>query len=1090
MSGGPEYAQVELPLLTQLTAMGWSHIEGSKSDPGATGRSSFRETILQSRLRAALRTINLNQNGEPWLDDHRLSQAVASLTRPKASKLIEINEELTERLLLGSTVDGVEGWDRGRDRTVQFIDWERPERNEFLVINQFRVDEPGGQQHKYIAPDLVLFVNGIPLVVVEAKAPGIVEPMVKAIEQLRRYANQRGAASPEGNERLFHLNQFVVASCFERAMVGTFTSEAEHFAEWKTTEPTPEADVAAALHVPSLSSQQRLAAGMLHPERLLDLVRHFTLFMPVGSRTVKIAARYQQYRAVRRAIDRLCMGKTRAEDGEQDRRGGIVWHTQGSGKSLTMVFLVRAMRTHRDLVRFKVVVVTDRTDLQRQLSETANLTGETVYVGKSVAGVRQLLVRPGKALVFAMIQKYRNPQARKQDAEALQSLGVLDRSQDIVVLVDEAHRSHGSALHAHLLEALPNCARIGFTGTPIIMGKKKFTHAIFGDYLDQYTILESQEDGATVPILYEGRTVQAAVRDARDLDEVFDDMFVERSADELEAIKRRWATKGNVLEAPKLIQAKARNMLRHYVDVVLPNGFKAQVVASTRRATVRFREALLVAREQLVAELDDLPAHLRTADAADRADQFKARTARLVRAWPYRDLIARLEFIPVISGAQNDKEELARWTDKDRQEAVIDQFKLPLSTKEADPGRGSPVAFLIVKSMLLTGFDAPVEQVLYLDRHIKEAELLQAIARVNRTAARKRAGYVVDYFGVADNLKSALAAYAEKDIEGALSSVVDEVPLLAERHQRVRNLFLERGIDRFDAEADQEACVQALADERLRAAFEAALKQFTTSLETVLPRPEALPHVPGAKTFGAIALTARRRYRDDLGFDPSLYGEKVRRLIDDHIEALGIDQKIPPISITATDFDEKVAGLRTDRAKASEMEHAIRHHLRGHLEEDPEYYGQLSERLEEIIQELGDQWDQLVLALGELLPQVRAGRQSEESGLDPQTEAPFYDILKREASDEGRALTPPTEAVLRQVTIDLVQHIKLEIRLVGFWHNPHAQNTLRNQIIRMLDDQRIDGGDLFDFDRLPPLADRLVELAKANRARLVTAGPV
>ena len=396
MSAGPEYSRVELPLVEQLRGMSWTHIEGSKSDPGVTGRTSFREVFLERRLRDALRGINLDHEGQSWLDEGRVSQAVGALLRPKAVRLIEINQELTERLLLGTTVDGVEGWDHGRDRTVQFIDWDHPERNDFLVVNQFRVDEPGGQGHKYIAPDLVLFVNGIPLVVIEAKSPGVVEPMVKAIRQLRRYANQRGSGQPEGNERLFYTGQFVVATCFEKALVGTFTSEDEHYAEWKTTEPVPEAEFCVSLGVTALSSQERLVAGMLAPARLLDLVRHFTLFMQADRRTVKVVARYQQYRAVHRALARLTTGATRAQDGEHDRRGGIIWHTQGSGKSLTMVFLVRAMRTHREPVRFKVVVVTDRTDLQDQLSRTTALTGESVLTATSVAKTQGIAVRAGQ----------------------------------------------------------------------------------------------------------------------------------------------------------------------------------------------------------------------------------------------------------------------------------------------------------------------------------------------------------------------------------------------------------------------------------------------------------------------------------------------------------------------------------------------------------------------------------------------------------------------------------------------------------------------------------------------------------------------
>jgi type I restriction enzyme R subunit len=214
-------------------------------------------------------------------------------------------------------------------------------------------------------------------------------------------------------------------------------------------------------------------------------------------------------------------------------------------------------------------------------------------------------------------------------------------------------------------------------------------------------------------------------------------------------------------------------------------------------------------------------------------------------------------------------------------------------------------------------------------------------------------------------------------------------------------------------------------------------------------------------------------------------GGKVRRLIDDHVEALGIEQKIPPVSITAAEFDAKVADLRSDRAKASEMEHAIRYHLREHFDRDPEHYSRLSERLEEILEELGEQWEQLALALSDFLPQVRAGRQADDSGLDPNTEAPFYALLKRELLDEGKHVSRPIEELLRQLTVDLVRQIWAEIGLVGFWHNPHAQNTLRSRLATRLAEPMVDGDDLFDFARTAALADRLVELAKANHSRLV-----
>jgi type I restriction enzyme R subunit len=1093
--------------------MGWSYVEGSKWEPSASERETFREVVLSRRLRAALRRISVDDDGNEWLDESRVAQAEAALLRSPALKLIEANQEVTSLLLTGTTVDGVEGRDGGRGQTVHYIDWEHPERNDFLAINQFRVDEPGGQAHKYVVPDVVLFVNGIPLVVIECKSPYITDAAVEAIDQLQRYANQRARVhDAEGSERLFHANQFVVATYFDRAMVGTFTSEGEPFAEWKETEPVSREAVAAELGKTAgeLSSQEILVAGMLRPAHLLDIVRNFTLQMQIEGRTIKAIGRYQQYRAVQRSIERLTTGKTRVEDGEHDRRGGIVWHTQGSGKSLTMVFLIRKMRTLPELRRFKVVAVTDRTDLQRQLSETAVLTGETVDVGKSVAKVKELLARPGPGLVFAMIQKYREVDAdlagegrdTKSTSEDKEPFGLLNESDAIVVLVDEAHRSHSSSLHANLLSALPNCARIGFTGTPIIMGQKKRTHQIFGEFIDTYTIRESEADGATVPILYEGRTTRGAVSEGRDLDEVFDDMFAERTAAEVDAIKNRWATKGNVLEAPKMIEAKARDMLRHYVDGVMPNGFKAQVVATSRLAAVRYREAFLRARDELVAEIEKLDPALTAPDAIDGAGELPTKTARLVRASAHLPLIRLLAFVPVISGSHNDDPDWLQWSDGDKHKTNIAAFKLRLGfVSETEPGQVSPVAFLIVKSMLLTGFDAPVEQVLYLDRSIKEAELLQAIARVNRTASGKNAGYVVDYYGVGEHLKEALAAYSGDDLEGLLQSIADELPKLADRRQRVRNLFMERGVDRFDTEDDVEACVTVLEDEKLRAAFEVALKQFLTTLDIVMPRPESLAFERDAKFFGMVQVRARRRYREGDTFDVSLYGEKVRSLIDYHVLALGVDQKIPPVSITAPDFRSKVSGLRTDRAKASEMEHAIRYHIRKHFDEDPAHYAKLSEKLDKILEALKERWDQLALALSDLVDDALKGRQVDSTGLDAQTEAPFYGLLGQELEAEATAsselvvrdappagLAPAQAAVLRDATVTLVAHLRREIGVVGFWQNTYAQDVLRKWVVQHLDRQQVDGHDLFKLDRLSEVADRVVELARANHSRLVGGG--
>lgn len=603
---GWELEDVEKRFVSQLKGLGWLHAAGSLDAPSATGRTSFAQVIQEDVLREQLRVLNPGPDGKSWLDDARVSEAIAAITRLGTHKLMEANDKATELLIKGLTVEGLPGWDGGRGQTLRYIDWDTPTNNRFTVIDQYRVDCPPGYNSAkaFIVPDLVLLVNGIPLVVVECKSPSVPEPLAEAVDQLRRYSNQRKAAfeveDNEGNETLFATNQLLIASSFDEARVGCIGATFEHFAQWKTVVGPngvgSESDVAQALGKSSLSEQERLIAGLLTPAHLLDVLKNFMLFMQTGGQTIKTVCRYQQYRAVNRAIARLKAGQTRRQHGEHDQRGGIIWHTQGSGKSLTMVFLVRKMRADAELRRFKVIVVTDRKDLQRQLSVTATLTGETVDVADSTQGVKALARRKGPGLIFATIQKYRDadvagdapltaadlpkveePKARYKADEKYE---VLNEDDSILVLVDEAHRTQAGDLHANLLAGLPNCARIGFTGTPIIMGEKKRTHEIFGEFIDRYTIKEAEADGATVPVLYEGRTANGAIKDGASLDELFEDLFRQHTPEELEAIKQKYATKGHIFDAPALIADKARDILRHYVTNILPNGYKAQVRAS------------------------------------------------------------------------------------------------------------------------------------------------------------------------------------------------------------------------------------------------------------------------------------------------------------------------------------------------------------------------------------------------------------------------------------------------------------------------------------------------------------------------------
>ena len=1106
---GWELKDVEKPFVTQLQALGWSHIEGSIDDPAVTGRTCFAEVIQERLLREQMRALNLGPDGAPWLDEARLDEAIAAITKLGTHKLMEANEKATALLIRGLTVEGLPGWDGGRGQTIRYIDWDTPANNRFTVINQYRVDCPPGfnSAKQFIVPDLVLLVNGIPLVVVECKSPSVPEPLAEAVDQLRRYSNQRKAAlevdDNEGNEPLFATNQLLVATSFDQARVGCVGATFEHYAQWKTVVGPDgagsEIEAAQALGKSVLSEQERLIAGLLTPAHLLDVLQNFMLFMQAGGQTIKTVCRYQQYRAVNRAIMRMKTGQTRLQHGEHDQRGGIIWHTQGSGKSLTMVFLVRKMRADTDLRRFKVIVVTDRKDLQGQLSVTATLTGEVVEVAESTNGVKALARRKGPGLIFATIQKYRDPDTvgdapltsddlpqvelpkavYGKSNKAKDKFEILNEDDSILVLIDEAHRTQAGDLHANLMAGLPNCARIGFTGTPIIMGDKKRTHEIFGEFIDRYTIKEAEADGATVPVLYEGRTANGAIKDGASLDELFEDLFRQHSKEELEAIKKKYATKGHIFDAPALIADKARDILRHYVTNILPNGYKAQVVAYSRLAAIRYFEALRAARDELLAEAQALSAEDKALDD-EALCQRPMSVQAVVQAWRYRDTLARIEFAPIISGSNNDAPAWKQWTDGAAHEQLIKRFKKPLFN--AKPEKTDPLSFLVVKSMLLTGFDAPIAGVMYLDRPIREAELLQAIARVNRTGFGKRCGIVVDYYGVAQHLKEALAAYADEDVEGALASLKDEVPVLRDRHLRVVDLFRQQGIESLE---DTEACVKALGSEKLRAEFAVKLKAFLGSLDTVLPRPEGLPYTKDAKKLAYIYARARNRYKDTpvLGKD---VGAKVRKLIDDHVISLGIDPKIPPIQLTDAQFDTHVARAANERAKASEMEHAIRSHIRKNTDEDPVLYRKLSEHLNDIFRTLGEKWEEVISQLQKIIDELRTGKAgSADAPSDlPEHCAPFL----RTVLDVVCAGQTPTAAELmrlKDVTVELVDLLVQELQGNRDIWSPHkraAQEDMNTQLFEHL--MRI-RSPLVDTDKAGVLADRLMEQARASHDKLM-----
>ena len=576
-----------------------------------------------------------------------------------------------------------------------------------------------------------------------------------------------------------------------------------------------------------------------------------------------------------------------------------------------------------------------------------------------------------------------------------------------------------------------------------------------------------------MPILYEGRTADGLVKDAPGLDQLFEDLFRDYSPDELALIKAKYATEGDVLEAPLLIEQKARDMMRHYVGVVLPEGFKAQVVATSRQAAVTYGEKLEQARRELVTELEAVPpATLALPD--DEVEKLDASTRFLVRAHPLLAKLSALEIGVVFSGNHNDPESWWDWADKDKQEERIKRFKRKLALEKTD--KTDPLSILVVNNMLLTGFDAPVEQVLYLDRKIVAHDLLQAIARVNRTCGPKKCGYVVDYIGVARHLNDALKDYDGEDTEGALIDISVELPKLLDRRARAVAVFTDRGIT--DLQEQVGKCVQLLEDLKIRADFINKLRMFYETLNILEHRPE----VPGdvfrdAKLLGFINKVAANLYRD-----PALnllgVAEKVKALINAHVSARGVDPKIPPTPITDAEFEKVLQVQSSSRARATQMQHAARYHIIGFSNQNPAYARKMSEKLEEILQRFKDDWDALERELRKFIEELKQGDRNDFPDLDPNVQVPFVRLVLEECS-KGRELTEGQRKAALSATLEMVERIRQEVRKVGFWKNQAMRDLLTRTLVRDLDQARIcRPGTERD------LAQRLVALAKENHENL------
>lgn len=1034
---------VENPFLAQLQKLDWKVYRQNKDNPEDTKeiksfntsfdpvygesikfRESFREVVLEDVLKESIKRIN------PWIEDDQVNEVVRRITIPQTHTLLEINKEIHDLLLENTSV--YQNRKTGeRSPTVRYIDFRNPENNSFIAVSQFKVNIPGTEKH--IIPDIVLFVNGLPLIAVECKSPAIADPINEAITQLMRYSNRR--REKEGNEKLFWYNLLMIATSKQTSKYGTITAEYDHFVEWKDPYPYALSDIGSEHNI---TSQQVLVQGTLTKENLLDILHTYTIFKDdPKSGIIKVVARYQQFRAVKKIVKKLKEGKS-PED-----RGGIVWHTQGSGKSLTMMFTVREMYHNLDFRNYKIVFITDRKDLQKQLKDTSRSVGYTVNPADSIERLKSLLKTDTPDLVMGMIQKF-------QDRELKTEFPELNKSQNILIMIDEAHRTQYKFLGANLRKALPNAVRIAYTGTPI-----EKTEMTFGEYIDRYSIKQAVDDGVTVEIVYEGRVHSAELSDEKAANAKFEDVFSMIDADQRAKIMGRYTWRA-YLENENVIKDKARDMIDHYVTHVFLNGFKAQVVAVSRRAAIRYKKALEDALREKVKELKN--------SGKKKKEDI--------------DRLERLKVGVVISGLPNDDPIYHPYTNENEHDKLVESFRLPFD-KTDESGVSGDVGILVVQSMLITGFDAPIEQVMYLDDVIKDHNLLQAIARVNRVYKNKKCGFVVDYVGVLNHLRESLAIYADEDIDEITKVVKNKAKSLADlkfNHDLINDFFKKHNIDDWRSNIDE--CIDLLVDEETRDEFIILVRRFNGAMDAVLPDPEALKYATDLKILSFIKESARNRYRDDkLSIKDA--SRKIREIVEEYLISKGVDPKIPPTPLFDDRFIEKVKREKSSKARAESLRHAIIEHIDKHFEEDPEFYERFSDRLKRILEEYKDNWETLAMELEKIREEMKKGRETEETfGFDPKNEMPFFGLLKQEIYGKVPidTLNPEDVSLLVDMTKDVIEIIRREIQVVDFWESYSKQKILKSYIISNILLPKSSKKEML-YEKRNEIAQKLIELA-------------
>ena len=1011
-TSGVSEADVEASALERLALLGWAVSRGPDIALGAptAERGDYDDVVLHDRLLSALARIN------PDVPDDAIDDALRRLTQPTGATLEARNREFHRMLVAGITVEysGPDGRIRGGQ--VQVLDFDEPGGNDLLAVSQFTVVE----DHHERRPDIVLFVNGLPLAVIELKNPGAESATVRtAYQQLQTYKAQIPS--------LFDFNEILMVSDGLQARIGTLTAGWEWFKRWRTTTGEALADQ-------SLPQIQVLLEGVCEPNRLLTLVRDFIVFEDDGSGAlIKKMAGFHQFHAVQTAVaetlraaalQQAVTGRAHQSIHQPggksgDRRIGVVWHTQGSGKSLTMVFYTGRIVRELAMENPTVVVLTDRNDLDDQLFTTYSRCSDMLHQPPVQAASRtdlraKLSVEAG-GVVFTTIQKF------FPDEQGDRHPKLSDR-RNIVVIADEAHRSQYDFVDGyarHMRDALPNASFIGFTGTPIELADAS-TRAVFGEHISVYDIQRAVEDKATVPIYYESRLAKLDLDEAERprIDPEFEEVTEAEEPTRQERLKTKWAQLEAVIGAEKRLAVVAKDIVEHFESRTAALDGKAMVVCMSRRICVDLYRQLIRLRPDWSDENDDRGALkiVMTGQASDPTD------------WQ------------------------AHIGNKARRELLAKRFRDPADS----------LRIVLVRDMWLTGFDAPSLHTMYVDKPMRDHRLMQAIARVNRVYRDKPGGLVVDYLGLAHELKRALATYTDSGGQGQTAIDKDQaVCVMIEKYEVCCGLF--HGLDRSawttGSAADRlqlllDAVEHVLAQENGKKRCLRAVREMSQSFALAVPHPETVRIRDDVSLFQQVRAALSKRDGPKASSDGDL-DDAIRQIVSravasdgviDIFDAAGL--KRPDMSILSEDFLEEVRSLRHRNLAVELLERLLRSELANHRRKNVVRSRSFAELLDQTIRRYENRAIETAQVIEELIALAREMREAsargESLGLSDD-ELAFYDALGVSES----AVSVLGDETLRDIARELVGTVRKNVT-IDWMHRENVRANLRRLVKRVL----------------------------------------